>query len=302
MVQVSAQELTRKAKRKSRMDSVEGIHVASLVAESLRKRTKSFSTNFELCRQKYSEKSIHDLRVSLRRINSILTILDEVFEFPRARKLKKRLSKLLKSFSELRDLQVQILSVSALLPHFSKLEKFQNHLLIRERKMIRNISKVLRKSKIEIELKGLKSFCTTLEKLPGDLSEQKRLKAQLFNHVESRFAKVLVLNQLVDPTKIETIHRVRLGFKKFRYSVEALSTLFPTAKTKVEEMHDFQNIMGDIHDLDVLQMMLNTFLEENSRQSKFMGPVLEKIAIAEKKQIQRFMRQAANLDKFRIVL
>ncbi|MBI2603478.1 MAG: CHAD domain-containing protein [Deltaproteobacteria bacterium] len=302
MVQVSAQSFPRANKKKSVVvEPAEG-NVGSAVADALRKRAKSFATNFQLCQQKYSEKSIHDLRVSLRRINAILTILSSVLNVQKAKKLKKKLSKLLKGFSDLRDLQVQILSVSSLLPHFGKLEKFQNHLLERERKMIKRISKDMRKSSVDAELKVLKALSGDLDRPSHDISGQKKLKAQLYNHVESRFARVMVLTQMVDPEKIETIHRVRLAFKKYRYAVEALNNIFSFSKSTLKEMHDFQTIMGEIHDLDVLQGTIDEFLQGNERQARVMSPVLEKIAQTEKKQINRFLRQAKMLDKFRIIL
>jgi len=53
---------------------------------------------------------------------------------------------------------------------------------------------------------------------------------------------------------VEALHRMRLAFKKYRYSVEVLAPfLSGVTAESLERLHAFQTLLGDIHDLDILR-------------------------------------------------
>jgi hypothetical protein len=57
----------------------------------------------------------------------------------------------------------------------------------------------------------------------------------------------------LDPAHPEALHRMRLAFKKYRYAAEVLLPLFPEATEETaKRLHDFQTLLGTIHDCDVI--------------------------------------------------
>jgi CHAD domain-containing protein len=56
-----------------------------------------------------------------------------------------------------------------------------------------------------------------------------------------------------DERDAESLHRMRLAFKKYRYSAEVLAPLFPRANARtMRRLHAFQTLLGNLHDFDVL--------------------------------------------------
>ncbi len=61
------------------------------------------------------------------------------------------------------------------------------------------------------------------------------------------------LASALDPAHPEALHRMRLAFKKYRYAAEVLLPLFPKATEETAmRLHDFQTLLGTIHDCDVI--------------------------------------------------
>src|SRR5262249_43147312 len=82
-----------------------------------------------------------------------------------------------------------------------------------------------------------------------DATETQRIIAKSAN---SQFAAITDAAAAVDPHEIESIHRLRLAFKKFRYSIQAAQpVLHDTSETTFQHMHDFQDMLGRIHDSDL---------------------------------------------------
>jgi CHAD domain-containing protein len=61
------------------------------------------------------------------------------------------------------------------------------------------------------------------------------------------------LEAALDPAHPETLHRMRLAFKKFRYAAEVLLPFFPKApEDTARRLQNFQTLLGTIHDCDVV--------------------------------------------------
>jgi len=57
----------------------------------------------------------------------------------------------------------------------------------------------------------------------------------------------------LDPSNPDALHRMRLAFKKYRYAREVLEPLLPrAARNGGKRLHDFQTLLGTIHDCDVI--------------------------------------------------
>src|SRR5882672_1994775 len=74
----------------------------------LEKRWSNFRKTLRRCRKDFSERTVHALRVEIRRILSALALLEAVIQDKRIAQLRDGLKGLLKAFSRLRDIQVEM--------------------------------------------------------------------------------------------------------------------------------------------------------------------------------------------------
>jgi CHAD domain-containing protein len=75
--------------------------------------------------------------------------------------------------------------------------------------------------------------------------------AELLGELGSEVSKHL--QSALDPAHPEALHRMRLAFKKYRYAAEVLFPMFPKATEETaKRLHDFQTLLGNIHDCDVI--------------------------------------------------
>jgi hypothetical protein len=117
-------------------------------------------------------------------------------------------------------------------------------------------------------------------------------------HVSASFARVVALRRRIRPARPLTIHRTRVAFKKFRYLVELLQPLLPgVGLCQLQEMHNYQTLMGEIQDLEVLQAGLEAFAAaegETVALERFQREIQRQHAAL----ISRYMARADQLFEF----
>jgi CHAD domain-containing protein len=83
------------------------------------------------------------------------------------------------------------------------------------------------------------------------------LVSLMFQAVDDAFLITRQRWNWINPAQATTIHRVRIAFKTFRYMVEIIHPLldkFPPENLKY--MHDYQSLMGEIQDVEVIMQTL----------------------------------------------
>jgi CHAD domain-containing protein len=69
--------------------------------------------------------------------------------------------------------------------------------------------------------------------------------------------------QALDPAEVVALHDARIAAKRLRYVLEVTGELFgPYARTAVKKTKELQDLVGEIHDCDVLEPRLLGVLEE----------------------------------------
>jgi len=202
----------------------------------------------KICKKAGKEPSadnIHDLRTALRRCLAIESALSECDPHPDWKKMKRAGKKLLKNLGELRDSQV-------LLDWLGKLEVAKD-----------GLGEALKMS-VEQEQKHLK---TAAAKALGDFDQQKwksweetlTPRAALVAP-DSPVSQYIALERWEESYRRHRFalhsqsrigyHRLRVGLKNFRYTVE---NFLPGLKAQWDkDLKQLQNLLGDVHDLDVL--------------------------------------------------
>lgn len=222
---------------------------APFVPQAGRERTNRFLACLERASRHPGEKEIHDLRVSIRRLLSYLSVAGEL---PGKKRLSRRAANRLKEFlsplGRLRDAQVKILWLKKTVPEGDEPAYLYSLSVLGD--------SIAWEGKVRKLLRGVdrKKLSASVGRYRPSPLPRTALRAKALKILGGRRREI---ESLVAPARneenIEALHRMRLAFKKYRYSVEVLAPLFPdvTAKT-LERLHAFQTLLGDLHDLDVL--------------------------------------------------
>ncbi len=227
----------------------------SLLAKTTKTRLRTLRNQTKLCRKQFSEEAVHDLRVAMRRLLALVDFLNFFAASPGLRKVRRSLKSHLDAFDSLRDTQVMLLETSQRLSELPEVEPFHRHLLKTEKRLLRRAQKDIE----EIDntyAKPIRAALKSLDSLPADV----------FSPVDDAYHTVLSRLAMIDPANVSTIHRVRIAFKRFRYSFEIVQPLLPDMPEDLPaQMHSYQTLMGEIQDAEVL---LRTLEEYNSRARK----------------------------------
>jgi CHAD domain-containing protein len=222
---------------------------------------------------------VHGVRVALRRCRTMAETLREVNPDPRWRKLKKQSKQLFHSLGDLRDAQVELEWIRKLGQPGDAVRK---HML---RVLGRRERKCLQAAELALDGFDRKAW----RKLCRKLSDKARffpLESVVFQRQALRkLNEAVALYQKArrHPSSIRW-HRTRIGVKQFRYIVE--NFLPERYEVWANDMKQMQDLLGDVHDLDVLR-------EDIEKQSAKLAPVdmrmwFEKIENERKARLAEF--------------
>jgi CHAD domain-containing protein len=231
-----------------------------LLLESLEKRWKNYRAEIKRCRAEFSNEAVHDVRIALRRLLSLIQLLNSLSPRPRLRKLSRALKLQLDEFDDLRDIQVMLAEISETIQEFPQLHKFQGHLERVEKDLLRDLRKKIKKPEGTEMIRRIHKTRESLKNNPGE-----DMVAPIFMAVDDTFLIAKQRSERIDPAQPVTIHRVRIAFKTFRYMVEMIHPLlynYPQENLKL--MNNYQSLMGEIQDLEILIQTLVDFPESAS--------------------------------------
>lgn len=231
--------------------------------------------------------AVHDLRVAIRRCRSLAAVMEEVDPDPAWPKMRKLGRKLFRQLGELRDTEVleewtRKLSVEADPVRKLLLEEFG-----------RKVGQ-LREAALRV---AAKFDQRAWKKHERSLQRRSRLVAP-----DCRAAECLVLERLeaarelhghaMRTTKPAAWHALRIGVKKFRYTVESL--LPGRYEEWGEDLKKVQDLLGEVHDLDVLSEMVRqlTGSELAAAQAAWAG----RIAAERELRIETYRQMTSGRD------
>jgi CHAD domain-containing protein len=232
-------------------------------------------------RKTWSAADVHDLRVALRRCRTMADALTDTNPSPGWNKLKRSSKKVFHTLGELRDVQVEQEWFKKL---FSGATDARTQLLKRLR--------VLENERLREAQKELDHFD---RKEWRKLSRKLRSKADMFpvGSVVFQRQALMKLNDAVtlyhQARKRKSgvaWHRVRIAIKRFRYIVE--NFLPQHYEAWARDLKETQDLLGEIHDLDVLR----TYIRRHSRDLEPQQTVaswLERIQSARAERLEKFL-------------
>jgi len=205
----------------------------------------------EQCDKAYPEMAadpVHDLRTALRRCRSMADGIRVFDPDPAWKKMRRAGKQLFSSLGDLRDTHVMQEWVEKLAPEGDATGRILTaHLSDQEQRLKQTAAAVL----TQFDRKQWKAWAS---KLP-DRTARVPLDSPVFAHLaleKWNEARALHRRALRNRTNI-AFHELRIGLKRFRYIVENFLPALHDSWGK--DLKRLQDVLGEIHDLDVLWQM-----------------------------------------------
>lgn len=200
-------------------------------------------------RKHFDADAVHDLRVALRRCRSMADGLIALDPDPAWRAMRKAAGRLFQPLGDLRDLQVAAGWLRQLAPVGDPVRaRLLDLLAAREHDAIAQAAAALK-------IFDRKQWKQWSRRLPAR-SRRIPPEGRAFRHIAlERWTEAHALHLRAARTRAQAaLHRLRIGVKKFRYSVE---NFLPSLHGEIGAgLKRVQDLLGEIHDLDVLRPLL----------------------------------------------
>jgi CHAD domain-containing protein len=256
---------------------------------SLDRPWSEFSKAWKKTRHKPSENSIHDLRVNTRRLIENLELARPAFKKNGLKKLQRRLKKFLNITSALRDLQVQLETVTAL-PRSPVIDDFTRHLKRRERKKVSKIENKIRR-------KRNRRLADMFSKLRRNSIQSRYSMRSILEEREREFREARRRFEDSQPHSEEALHAMRIALKKLRYTMEAAQAMLtPAENEKIEAMRAFQKLMGDSRDLELLRVELGHWANKKGKKLAVI-PALTHLQDKRQSLLSQLLESSHELDQ-----
>ena len=212
-------------------------------------------------RSEQSAGTVHDLRVSLRRCRSVAAVMEEIDPHPDWEEMRKAARKLFRALGELRDAHVMTDWLNQLQPDSDALKtKLLEQLAATEKaaqeKALRQEQKFDSKSWKEL----LRSLASRVRKVPLGGDAARCLGLERLEEARELHRRAM------RSESIKPWHALRIGVKRFRYTAESL---LPSVHGEWgESLKRVQDVLGNIHDLDVLAEMVKKARSEQAMQAE----------------------------------
>ena len=211
---------------------------------------------------------------------------------------RRGLKKQLNALTELRDIQVQIKTVTRLIPSYRILRPFLLMLRQEERRLVKRGTKVIARLNVGLVEQRVAESTTSLLALFAEPVMEESGKAVVTGSVAAAFARAVVLRRNLNVNDPRTIHRLRVAFKKFRYLAEAAKLM---TRGKLKAMNGYQTRMGEVQDKVVLCKSVRSFALRPARvPAVSFLPIHQYLARERQAAIENFVKGVDELYAFRV--
>lgn len=220
--------------------------------------------------------TLHNLRVSSRRLTEYLNISQKIFLTKNFTKKYKLLKKIIKITNNKRNIDVFLQYLQNKIKNNFNTKNKEEALYIFntfKKKQNKLQKKVLKKLK-HLKLKKLQNFLKDTEEHLKELSardkRQKNLKVYLNQLLKNYGEKILSLKELsLKEDDLPALHQQRIALKKYRYVFEIKQHLLNlNQKEKYNLIKSLQEIIGNIHNQDVFKIMVEKEIKKLKNKNK----------------------------------
>ena len=264
----------------------------------LRERWKNYRRELKACRREFSEASVHESRVTARRLLTTLELLASLRSAGPIRRARRVLKRQIAGLAPLRDAQVQSQLAAALPARWPAKAAFAKFLRQRAHRAARRAEKSVSRLKTRRLVKVVERLDRQLFRRHASASGPADFQTLLAKAARN-FARAQVARAGLDAARPETIHRLRVACRKFRYTVELLVPLLPEPPADyVSSLRSYQGEMGEIQDLSVLLASAAEFAQHEQLPPAKTRVMLGEIERRRRRLIRRFLQHADRLEAF----
>jgi CHAD domain-containing protein len=208
------------------------------------------------------EEALHDFRVSVRRLRSFLKSYEDYIK--NAKKHRQRLSAIMDLTNSGRDFEVHLAWLNSKQNKASDLEQdgilyLLENLSSKEHVDLKRVKKEFEEAAKKMTKVFLQDEGDVQTKAKKDKTDKNKtfasVTANVLQSYSQEFRSLLGKIKSLDD---EVIHEARIAGKRMRYTLELLE--LEEAKALIKTLKKFQDTTGDLHDLQVLEPKLQTFL------------------------------------------
>jgi len=222
--------------------------------------------------------AIHDMRVATRRMRSAFEVFGHTFDPEVIRKHQKGLKQTADALGLVRDFDVFIEKAEAFLEKQKKSGRIDLAALLeywraRQRKAHRKLVKHLDSNRYHKFTGRFQHFIDTPGKGALPISPKEPVP-----HTVSQLAPSLIYDQIAQVrayapvlpgAPIETMHELRIEFKKLRYIIEFLQdVLGPETAAVITVLKKVQDHLGDLNDANIACNQLNRLIEYQVKDTR----------------------------------
>jgi len=220
---------------------------------------------------------IHDLRVSSRRIRTVLEIFTEYLPNKKIKSWEKDIRAITKSFGSVRDLDVQIDLINSVYESTkdnkirSGLRRIRMRLKQKRQKKQANTKKITRMILDSAPIVEMNAWAeTVLENSDGEMFFSSELYRLGYKQIQTRLDEFLLYEVFIfDPDRVEELHQMRISAKQLRYAIEVFSDLYKhETDFALDTARQAQEYLGNIHDNDVWIDFLPEFMKKEMKRIK----------------------------------
>jgi CHAD domain-containing protein/CYTH domain-containing protein len=211
-------------------------------------------------RNRRDSEALHDFRVAVRRLRSVLRAYRRWLGRAGATKVRRRLQALGGATNAGRDAEVQLDWLEAQRPTLGRGERTGLNWLMRGLRTTRRENYAAARRQVRSEFARAAEM---LEKRLGELDAtappfRETFAALLRQHAADLEVRLAAIR---GPDDEENAHEARISAKRLRYVLEPVRTEADGVKVLVEHLKDLQDLLGALHDMHVLDAALLEALE-----------------------------------------
>jgi CHAD domain-containing protein len=268
------------------------------VLDSFKRQLKRHRKALARCRRKFSEKSVHAYRIETRRLLAVVELIAPFLPPRRADKARKGIKCHLDVFDELRDAQVQLQFTRQFADAYRAARSFRKQIKKTEARASRKARKRIKRlpgARLDAVLASSKRTFKAMEQdLPPGAGAQR-----LWQRASDIFEETRTLLAQTGSGSPAAIHCTRVAFKRFRYMVELLKPhLAFVTPARLEAMHDYQSMMGDIQDATVLLATWDKLVARGVIEAADAEAFRQALQTRQQQLIGHFLAHAKQLNRF----
>jgi CHAD domain-containing protein len=224
----------------------------------------------------YDSEFLHDYRVSLRRVRSLLSLFKGVFSEADNQRLKVALAEIMKQTNTLRDLDVYLLDRESF---FKRIPESMHdglevmfEVFVRERQVaFEQVCSLFQGLEYQQSMDQLSIVFPEAEELQKGNAAGEPSGLYACRMILKRYRKVVEIARSIDErTPDATVHELRIQCKKLRYLIEFFIPLFPAKSIRplVKSLKGLQDVLGRFNDYSVQQEALGNFVAQHPMRGK----------------------------------